>query len=250
MSNGTPLDCEVERKHRDLRLLHTSHVHLRGAGHQLIRSGKLGGGGAPAPSSPQAPPRDVRPRPGARFQDGGSDTCPVVRVAVTTGNRPGMVGWGPWRESPWRKVWEVGVGRRSSESRLKNQIEHGQGLGWKCGRGPVAFTLHGRGKRKRLGWGGRVRGAWGSNPLPSACKALTDHALLGEPAQILGRSCPGPSSLVPSPGTLLPTSIRARERWKGERTPPRPFSGPRSGAVACGSQVTKHPAPAEALPGT
>lgn len=162
-----------------------------------------------------------------------------------------MVGWGPRRERVLgERLGRSGGKRRSSESRLKNQIEHGQGLGWKCGRGPVAFTLHSRGKRKRPGWNGRVRGEWGSDPLPFACKALTDHALPGEPAQVLGRSCPSPSALVPSPGTLLPTPTNARERWKGERTPPPPFSGPRSRAVACGSQVTKHPIPAEALPGT
>lgn len=52
----------VERKHRELRLPRTTHVHLRGTGHQL-RTGRLGGGGAPAPGSPEATPRDVRLRP-------------------------------------------------------------------------------------------------------------------------------------------------------------------------------------------
>lgn len=59
---------------------------------------------------PEAPPRDARSSPrSARFQDGSSDSCPAVGVAVTTGSRkPGRWAGGWWGERPERKLREIG----------------------------------------------------------------------------------------------------------------------------------------------
>lgn len=90
----------------------------------------------------------------------------------------------------------------------------------------------------------------GSNPLPSARKALTDHALPGEPAQEswAGWSSRSPSSLIPSLGTLLPTPMLLEKGGKGRGRHPH-LSQCGAPELLPGSQVTKHTAPAEALPG-